>query len=276
MLLFDSSHRCFSLRSPSRSPRPPAAAADDEARRLQRRPGGRGRRRRRHGDPEGRVRPPAEPGREDLQGAEAGVPRGGHARVRSSCKKRDRPQPRRAGPVRDRRRGARRRGHGRGDRRSASTRSRSSTSRATTKKLKDELEKQGLTEEQVREDLRARILSEKIFEEVTKDVKVTDEDDQDVLRGEQGAVQAAGHARGAPHPRRESKAKADRAIHRQLEDGANFAKLAKQNSTTRPPRTRAASSRRRRARRSRRSTRWRSRSRPASSRSRSRRSSAGT
>ena len=46
-------------------------------------------------------------------------------------------------------------------------------------KYQDELEKQGLTEEQVLKDLRTRMISEKIFEKVTSDVKVSDADIQE-------------------------------------------------------------------------------------------------
>src|SRR5215203_6617958 len=44
------------------------------------------------------------------------------------------------------------------------------------KKYEKQLKEQGLTEKQVRNDIRAQIVSEKIFEQVTKDVKVTDAD----------------------------------------------------------------------------------------------------
>ena len=42
------------------------------------------------------------------------------------------------------------------------------------KKFEKQLKDQGLTEEQVRKDIRSQIVSEKIFEKVTGDVKVTD------------------------------------------------------------------------------------------------------
>jgi parvulin-like peptidyl-prolyl isomerase len=96
-------------------------------------------------------------------------------------------------------------------------------------KYKDELEKQGLTEEQVLKDLRTRMLSEKIFEKVTSEVKVTDADIQAYY--EQNKAQFEQPAsREVRHILVKSKAKADD-IHAQLENGGNFAKLAKQFST---------------------------------------------
>ena len=93
---------------------------------------------------------------------------------------------------------------------------------------KAELEKQGLTEEQVLKDLRTRMLSEKLFEEVTTEVEVTDEDiqayyDENKSQFEQPA------SREVRHILVKTKAKADQ-IHRQLEGGADFAKLAKEFS----------------------------------------------
>jgi parvulin-like peptidyl-prolyl isomerase len=91
-----------------------------------------------------------------------------------------------------------------------------------------ELEKQGLTEEQVRMDLRTRVLNEKIFEEITSQVEVADEDiqayyDENKAQFEQPA------SRDVRHILVKSEAKANQ-IHRQLENGADFAKLAKQFS----------------------------------------------
>ena len=47
------------------------------------------------------------------------------------------------------------------------------------KKYKKQLKEQGLSDKQVRNDIRAQIVSEKIFEKVTGDVKVTDKEIQD-------------------------------------------------------------------------------------------------
>jgi parvulin-like peptidyl-prolyl isomerase len=92
----------------------------------------------------------------------------------------------------------------------------------------EELEKQGLTEEQVLKDLRTRMLSEKIFEEVTGDVQVSDADveayyEENKTQFEQPA------SREVRHILVKNKAKANQ-IHNQLENGGNFAKLARQFS----------------------------------------------
>ena len=130
-----------------------------------------------------------------------------------------------------------------------------------------ELEKQGLTEEQVLKDLRTRMLSEKIFEKVTSEVEGLRRGHPGVLREEQGAVRAAGLARGPAHPREdEGEGRPDPS--RSSRTAANFAKLAKQYSQDPSSKSRAASSPRRRARPWPRSTRWRSTSRRASSPSR--------
>jgi parvulin-like peptidyl-prolyl isomerase len=95
-------------------------------------------------------------------------------------------------------------------------------------KYQEELEKQGLTEEQVLKDLRTRMLSEKIFEEITSEVQVSDADieayyEENTTQFEQPA------SRDVRHILVKNKAKADE-IHAQLENGGDFAKLAKQFS----------------------------------------------
>ena len=95
-------------------------------------------------------------------------------------------------------------------------------------KYKDELEKQGLTEEQVLKDLRTRMLSEKIFEKVTSEVAVTDADIQAYYEENKSQFETPA-SREVRHILVKSKANADD-IHGQLENGGNFAKLAKQFS----------------------------------------------
>jgi parvulin-like peptidyl-prolyl isomerase len=95
-------------------------------------------------------------------------------------------------------------------------------------KYQEELEKQGLTEEQVLKDLRTRMLSEKIFEQVTSEVQVSDADiaayyEENKTQFEQPS------SREVRHILVKNKAKADE-IHAQLENGGDFAKLAKQFS----------------------------------------------
>ena len=91
-----------------------------------------------------------------------------------------------------------------------------------------ELEKQGLTEEQVLKDLRTRMLSEKIFEEITSEVEVTDEDIQAYYEENEAQFEQPA-SREVRHILVKTQAKANQ-IHRQLENGADFAKLAKEFS----------------------------------------------
>jgi foldase protein PrsA len=95
-------------------------------------------------------------------------------------------------------------------------------------KYKDELEAQGLTEEQVRTDLRTRILSEEVFKKVTSEVKVTDEDIQAYYDENQAQFETPA-SREVRHILVKTKARADQ-LHAQLEAGADFAKLARQFS----------------------------------------------
>ena len=96
-------------------------------------------------------------------------------------------------------------------------------------KYKDELEAQGLTEEQVKSDLRTRLLSEKVFEKVTNEVEVTDEDVQKYYDDNAAQFETPA-SREVRHILVKSKARADE-LHAQLEGGADFAKLARQFST---------------------------------------------
>jgi parvulin-like peptidyl-prolyl isomerase len=93
---------------------------------------------------------------------------------------------------------------------------------------KAELEKQGITEEQVLKDLRTRMLSEKIFEQITSEVEVTDADIQAYYEENKSQFEQPA-SREVRHILVKTKAKADQ-IHGQLENGADFAKLAKQFS----------------------------------------------
>jgi peptidyl-prolyl cis-trans isomerase C len=95
-------------------------------------------------------------------------------------------------------------------------------------RYRDELEKQGITEEQVRDDVRTRILSEKTFEGVTKNVQVTDADLQTYY--EQNKAQFETPAtREVRHILVKSEARANE-IYQQLKNGADFATLAKKYS----------------------------------------------
>jgi foldase protein PrsA len=96
------------------------------------------------------------------------------------------------------------------------------------KKYDKQLADQGLTDAQVRKDLRAQIISEKIFAEVTRDVKVTDKDVEDYYEKNQ-AQYGKPATREIRHILVKTKAKADD-IASQLRAGGNFAALAKQFS----------------------------------------------
>lgn len=96
------------------------------------------------------------------------------------------------------------------------------------KKYEEELKKQGLTDEQVRNDIRTRLLSEKIFKDVTKDVKVTDQAvkafyDENKTQFETPASREVRHIL----VKQEARAQA---IYQQLRGGAKFAALAKKFS----------------------------------------------
>jgi parvulin-like peptidyl-prolyl isomerase len=95
-------------------------------------------------------------------------------------------------------------------------------------KYRKEISKQGITDEQVREELRARLISEKIFEEVTSSVQVTDADikayyDKNKAQFEQP------ESREVRHILVKNKDRADE-IRTRLESGESFARLAKQYS----------------------------------------------
>ncbi len=97
------------------------------------------------------------------------------------------------------------------------------------KKYEDSLEKQGITDEQVREELKSTLISEKIFAKVGNSAKVTNAEIQ--------AYYASNPDQYGQKPSRDvrhilvaSKVLADD-LHGQLENGADFAALAKKYST---------------------------------------------
>lgn len=97
------------------------------------------------------------------------------------------------------------------------------------KKYEAQLKEQGLNEAQVRNDIRAQIVSEKLFEQITRDVKVTDQEVQNYY-GENTEQYSQPESRDVRHILVKTKAKADQ-LYDQLQDGADFAALAKQHST---------------------------------------------
>jgi parvulin-like peptidyl-prolyl isomerase len=95
-------------------------------------------------------------------------------------------------------------------------------------KYKKQLQQQGLTEEQVRDDIEAQLVSEAIFKKVTEDVKVTDADIKkyyDDHKTQYGVPEQ----REIAHILVKKKAQAD-SLYTQIQNGANFAALAKKYS----------------------------------------------
>ena len=97
------------------------------------------------------------------------------------------------------------------------------------KKYEKQLKEQGLTDAQVRKDIRAQLIQEKIFEDVTKDTKVTDKQIEDYYKKNK-AQYSQPASRDVRHILVKTKAQADE-LKAQLDNGADFAALAKQHST---------------------------------------------
>lgn len=96
------------------------------------------------------------------------------------------------------------------------------------KKYEKQLADQGLSDAQVRKDIRAQIVSEKVFERVARDVKVTDQQVADYY-AKNKAQYSQPESREVRHILVKTKAKADDIV-RQLAGGADFGELAKKNS----------------------------------------------
>jgi foldase protein PrsA len=96
------------------------------------------------------------------------------------------------------------------------------------KKYKAQLKKQGLTDEQVRRDIRAQLISERIFKEVTGDVKVSDDQIHDYYI-QHPQLYAQPQSRDVRHILVKNKALADK-VYAELKAGGDFAKLAKKYS----------------------------------------------
>jgi parvulin-like peptidyl-prolyl isomerase len=96
------------------------------------------------------------------------------------------------------------------------------------KKYEKQLKEQGLTEKQVRNDIRAQIVSEKIFEQVTKDVKVTDSDIE-AYYTKNKTQYSQPQSRDVRHILVKTKKQADD-LYAQLQNGGDFAALAKKFS----------------------------------------------
>jgi parvulin-like peptidyl-prolyl isomerase len=98
-----------------------------------------------------------------------------------------------------------------------------------SKKYEEQLKDQGLSDRQVRADIRAQLVSEKIFNAVTKDVKVSDADVQAYYEKNEEQFSTP-ESREVRHILVKTKALAEQ-LAAQLRAGADFAALAKQHST---------------------------------------------
>ena len=96
------------------------------------------------------------------------------------------------------------------------------------KKFEAGLKAQGYTVDALREDIRSQLISEKIYESITNDVKVSDADLQKYYDQNKSQYSVA-ESRAVRHILVKTKAEADK-IHDELASGADFAKLAKESS----------------------------------------------
>jgi foldase protein PrsA len=96
------------------------------------------------------------------------------------------------------------------------------------KKFRDALKREGLTEAEAREEIRARILEERLYEKVTEDIKVSEEE----IAGhyEENKAQFTQPAsRTVRHILVKNRARAND-LYREITNGGNFASLARQFS----------------------------------------------
>ena len=92
----------------------------------------------------------------------------------------------------------------------------------------EELKKQGLTQEDVESDVKSRLVEQKLFDDVTKDVTIDDADVRAYYDENTEEFKTA-ESREVAHILVETKKEADE-IYQQLQDGADFAELAEQRS----------------------------------------------
>ncbi len=90
------------------------------------------------------------------------------------------------------------------------------------------LKQQGLTEDQAKEEIRTQLVSEALYNEVTKDVKVTQSELKSYYNTHKSQYQQS-ESRDIRHILVQKKALADQ-LYAQLKSGANFAALAKKYS----------------------------------------------
>jgi parvulin-like peptidyl-prolyl isomerase len=96
------------------------------------------------------------------------------------------------------------------------------------KRYQAQLKTQGLTEQQVREDIKAQLLSEAIFKKVSSDVKISDAD-LNAYYKQHKSQYSQPEQRQVAHILVKNKALADK-LYSQIKGGADFSKLAKQYS----------------------------------------------
>jgi foldase protein PrsA len=96
------------------------------------------------------------------------------------------------------------------------------------KKYEKQLKEQGLSDKQVRADIRAQVVSEEIFKKVTADAKVTDKAIEDYYNKNKEQYSQP-QSREVRHILVKTKAQADK-LYSQLKGGADFAALAKKFS----------------------------------------------
>ncbi len=96
-------------------------------------------------------------------------------------------------------------------------------------KFKKALEDQGVAEEQLRKEITMQLFQRKIFDNVTSDAKVTDKEIEDYYKKNKEQYTNAA-TRTVRHILVKSQARADE-LRAQLQNGADFAALAKKNST---------------------------------------------
>jgi parvulin-like peptidyl-prolyl isomerase len=96
------------------------------------------------------------------------------------------------------------------------------------KKYEAQLKQQGLTDEQVRKDIRAQLIQEGIFKKVTEEIKVTDNQIADYYEKNKSQY-GTPESREIRHILVPTKKQANQ-LYDQLRDGADFAALAKKFS----------------------------------------------
>jgi foldase protein PrsA len=100
---------------------------------------------------------------------------------------------------------------------------------ACEKKYQAEIKKQGVSDEQVREDVRASVVQSKIYEKVTAGTTVSDKDVEDYYKkNKQNYIQPA--SRDVRHILVKKRALAE-SLYQRAKSGENFAALAKKFST---------------------------------------------